>query len=114
MAPSRWFRFTDDIVIRVASDRIIAMVRSVAWNLSLNIPPVISHALLKWNAGKRKSAAALQPDKLERAFGGDEDGFYARILFAWTSPPNYFPLANDVPEVGSEISRGADASHPTA
>ena len=70
-----------------------------AWNGGAHIverigrePVAVEHLLVGLTGG-------LQPDKLERAFGGDEDGFYARILFAWTSPPNYFPLANDVPEV---------------
>ena len=69
-----------------------------AWNGGAHIverigrePVAVEHLLVGLTGG-------LQPDKLERAFGGDEDGFYARILFAWTSPPSYFPLANDVPE----------------
>ena len=70
-----------------------------AWNGGAHIverigrePVAVEHLLVGLTGG-------LQPDKLERAFGGDEDGFYARILFAWTSPPDYFPLPNDVPEV---------------
>ena len=60
--------------------------------MGIKHPPVaVEHLLVGLTGG-------LQPDKLERAFGGDEDGFYARILFAWTSPPSYFPLPDDVPE----------------
>jgi hypothetical protein len=41
----------------------------------------------------------LQPDKLEKSFGGDSDGLYARMLFAWPDEPSYRPLTNDVAEV---------------
>jgi Protein of unknown function (DUF3987) len=74
-----------------------------AWNGGAHIverigrePVAIEHLLVGLTGG-------LQPDKLERVFGGDEDGFYARILFAWTSAPDYFPLPNDVPEVDSQF-----------
>ena len=74
-----------------------------AWNGGAHIverigrdPVAIEHLLVGLTGG-------LQPDKLERAFGGDEDGFYARILFAWTSPPKYFPLPNDVPEADPQL-----------
>ena len=36
----------------------------------------------------------FQPDKLARAFQGDEDGMYGRFLFAWPSTPEYRPLTN--------------------
>jgi hypothetical protein len=34
----------------------------------------------------------FQPDKLARAFAGDEDGMYARFLYAWPLAPEYRPL----------------------
>jgi len=45
----------------------------------------------------------FQPDKLARAFEGDNDGMYARICFAWPSEAGYRPLLNDVAEVEPEI-----------
>ena len=41
----------------------------------------------------------LQPDKIARAFRGDEDGMSGRFLFAWPSTPDYRPLSNDIREV---------------
>ena len=45
----------------------------------------------------------LQPDKLVRAFEGDDDGMYARICFAWPSEPGYRPLSNATSEVEPEL-----------
>jgi hypothetical protein len=45
----------------------------------------------------------FQPDKLARAFDGDNDGMYARICFAWPSEVGYRPLSNEVAEVEPEI-----------
>jgi hypothetical protein len=45
----------------------------------------------------------FQPDKIARAFAGDEDGMYARFLYAWPLPPDYHPLTNDVSEVEPEF-----------
>jgi Protein of unknown function (DUF3987) len=45
----------------------------------------------------------LQPDKLVRAFEGDDDGMYARICFAWPSEPRYRPLSNEVAEIEPEL-----------
>ena len=45
----------------------------------------------------------FQPDKLARAFDGDNDGMYARMCFAWPSEAGYRPLSNDVAEVEPEI-----------
>ena len=45
----------------------------------------------------------LQPDKLQKSFGTDGDGMYARVLFAWPAEPKYRPLTNDVAEVEPEI-----------
>ena len=45
----------------------------------------------------------FQPDKLARAFQGDEDGMYGRFLFAWPSTPEYRPLTNEVNEVEPEL-----------
>jgi Protein of unknown function (DUF3987) len=41
----------------------------------------------------------FQPDKLARAFAGDEDGMYARFLFGWPVTPIYLPLNDDIEEV---------------
>jgi hypothetical protein len=41
----------------------------------------------------------FQPDKLARAFAGDEDGMYARFLFGWPVTPPYEPLSNEIGEV---------------
>jgi hypothetical protein len=41
----------------------------------------------------------FQPDKLARAFSGDEDGMYARFLFGWPATPAYAPLSDDIDEV---------------
>ena len=41
----------------------------------------------------------FQPDKLARAFSGDEDGMYARFLFGWPITPAYTPLNDDITEV---------------
>jgi hypothetical protein len=45
----------------------------------------------------------MQPDKLVRAFEGDDDGMYARICFAWPSEPGYRPLSNETAEVEPEL-----------
>ncbi len=41
----------------------------------------------------------FQPDKLARAFAGDEDGMYARFLFGWPMTPPYVPLDDAISEV---------------
>jgi hypothetical protein len=41
----------------------------------------------------------FQPDKLARAFSGDEDGMYARFLFGWPATPAYAPLSDAIGEV---------------
>jgi Protein of unknown function (DUF3987) len=45
----------------------------------------------------------FQPDKLARAFAGDEDGMHARFLFGWPTTPGYRPLTNEVSEVEPEF-----------
>jgi hypothetical protein len=45
----------------------------------------------------------FQPDKLARAFQGDEDGIYGRFLFGWPLTPEYRPLSNEVNEVEPEL-----------
>jgi hypothetical protein len=40
----------------------------------------------------------FQPDKLSRAFDGDEDGMYGRFLFTWPVTPQYKPLSKDAEE----------------
>jgi Protein of unknown function (DUF3987) len=41
----------------------------------------------------------FQPDKLARAFSGDEDGMYGRFLYGWPVTPAYSPLTDDISEV---------------
>jgi hypothetical protein len=41
----------------------------------------------------------FQPDKLSRAFIGDEDGLHSRFLYAWPDTPDYRPLTDDIEEV---------------
>jgi Protein of unknown function (DUF3987) len=41
----------------------------------------------------------FQPDKLSRAFAGDEDGMYGRFLFGWPPTPSYVPLSDEIAEV---------------
>ncbi|XIA62194.1 DUF3987 domain-containing protein [Bradyrhizobium sp. TZ2] len=41
----------------------------------------------------------FQPDKLSRAFAGDEDGMYGRFMFCWPAVPDYFPLTDSILEV---------------
>jgi hypothetical protein len=45
----------------------------------------------------------FQPDKLARAFAGDEDGMYGRFLYAWPLAPEYRPLTNEAAEVEPEL-----------
>jgi len=45
----------------------------------------------------------FQPDKLARAFEGDDDGMYARFLFTWPEEPAHQPLSNEVSEIEPEI-----------
>ena len=81
--------------------------------------------LESWNGGRhvveRMSGAVIvpylligvtggfQPDKLARAFAGDEDGMYGRFLYGWPATPNYQPLTNDVSEVEPEIQNALRA-----
>jgi hypothetical protein len=51
----------------------------------------------------------FQPDKLARAFSGDEDGMYGRFLYGWPSTPDYRPLTNDVAEVEPELQSALKA-----
>jgi hypothetical protein len=52
---------------------------------------------------------SFQPDKLARAFGGDEDGMYGRFLYAWPSAPDYRPLSNEAAEVEPELQNALTA-----
>jgi Protein of unknown function (DUF3987) len=45
----------------------------------------------------------FQPDKLARAFSGDEDGMYGRFLYGWPAPTDYTPLTNEVAEIEPEF-----------
>jgi hypothetical protein len=60
-------------------------------------PPVVLDYLLVGIAG------GFQPDKLARAFEGDDDGMYARFCFAWPAEPAHMPLSNDVTEIEPDI-----------
>ncbi len=67
-----------------------------------------------WNGGRhiveRQSGSVIvehlligvvggfQPDKLSRAFDGDEDGMYGRFFYVWLSTPDYKPLSKDADE----------------
>jgi hypothetical protein len=46
---------------------------------------------------------AFQPDKLARAFSGDEDGMYGRFLYGWPATPVYSPLTDDILEVDPDF-----------
>jgi len=60
-------------------------------------PPIsLRHLLVAITGG-------FQPSKLARAFAGDDDGMYARILYAWPAEPPYRPLADDVDEVDADL-----------
>jgi hypothetical protein len=60
-------------------------------------PPVVLDYLLVGVIG------GFQPDKLARAFEGDDDGMYARFCFAWPEEPTHTPLSNEVTEIEPEI-----------
>jgi len=45
----------------------------------------------------------VQPDKLARSFEGDQDGMYARFLFAWPPVPAFRPLTDDATEADPDI-----------
>ena len=60
-------------------------------------PPVVLDHLLVGVAG------GFQPDKLARAFDGDDDGMYARFCFAWPEEPAHMPLSNEVAEIEPDI-----------
>jgi hypothetical protein len=60
-------------------------------------PPVVLDYLLVGVIG------GFQPDKLARAFEGDDDGMYARFCFAWPDEPAHMPLSNEVTEIEPEI-----------
>jgi len=45
----------------------------------------------------------VQPDKLARSFEGDQDGMYARFLFAWPPEPIYRPLTDKTIEADPDI-----------
>jgi hypothetical protein len=51
----------------------------------------------------------FQPDKLARAFAGDEDGMYGRFLFGWPLTPAYQRLTNEVAEIEPELQSALKA-----
>ena len=60
-------------------------------------PPVVLDYLLIGVIG------GFQPDKLARAFQGDDDGMYTRFCFGWPEEPVHMPLSNEVSEIEPEI-----------
>ena len=60
-------------------------------------PPVVLDYLLVGVTG------GFQPDKLARAFEGDDDGMYARFCFGWPEEPAHMRLSNEVTEIEPEI-----------
>jgi Protein of unknown function (DUF3987) len=52
---------------------------------------------------------SFQPDKLARAFQGDEDGMYGRFLYGWALTPDYRPLTNEVAEIEPELQSALKA-----
>jgi len=60
-------------------------------------PPVVVDYLLVGVTG------GFQPQKLARAFEGDDDGMYARFCFAWPEEPPHLPLSNEVIEIEPDI-----------
>ena len=63
----------------------------------LGRPPVhVEHLLVGMVGG-------FQPDKLARAFEGDNDGMHARLLFAWPEKSPHRALTNEIEEVEPEI-----------
>jgi hypothetical protein len=63
---------------------------------------VIDHLLIGVIGG-------FQPDKLARAFTGDEDGMSGRFLYGWPSAPDYRPLTNDVSDVDHKFQSALNA-----
>ena len=63
----------------------------------LGRPPVhVEHLLVGMVGG-------FQPDKLARAFEGDNDGMHARLLFAWPEESPHRLLTDEIEEVEPEI-----------
>ena len=50
----------------------------------------------------------FQPDKLTRSFKGDDDGFYARLCFAWPAEAPYRPLTDDAVEIDDWLLNALD------
>jgi len=63
---------------------------------------VIDHLLIGVIGG-------FQPDKLARAFAGDDDGMCGRFLYSWPSAPEYRPLTNDVADVDPRFQSAVNA-----
>jgi hypothetical protein len=61
-------------------------------------PVVLDHLLIGICGG-------FQPDKLARVFDGDDDGMYARFLFAWPEEPDLKELCDDATEVEPEFQQ---------
>jgi hypothetical protein len=63
----------------------------------LNRPSVtVDHLLVGLTGG-------FQPDKLDGAFAGDDDGMYARMLYCWPDESPYRPLTNEASFVEPQL-----------
>jgi hypothetical protein len=51
----------------------------------------------------------FQPDKVARAFSGDEDGMSGRFLYGWPLTPEYRALSNDARDVEPELQSALTA-----
>ena len=45
----------------------------------------------------------FQPDKLVKAFAGDDDGMYARFIFAWPEQAPHTKLADEIGSVDHNL-----------
>ena len=45
----------------------------------------------------------FQPDKLVKAFTGDDDGMYARFYFAWPKPASHNKLSNEIGAIDNNL-----------
>ena len=57
---------------------------------------------------------AFQPDKLARAFAGDEDGMYGRFLYCWPAAPDYQAVDQRSGRSRTRTAKRADGFDPVA
>ena len=96
---------------------------SLIWGVIAAAPIGLLARSLEWRATRCRTCpwsivvdhllvgvvGSFQPDKLARAFAGDEDGMYGRFLYAWPSAPDYRPLSNEADEVEPELQNALTA-----